>query len=81
MKKLLLISGLTILLVLICAIMLNAQVSTWRQTGGSVPAQTSQSTQTRVQPSIPQQNNVLIGFCPYHPTYLAIYRSAKLETA
>ena len=36
--------------------MLNAQVSTWRQTGGSVPAQTSQSTQTRVQPSIPQQN-------------------------
>ena len=58
MKKLLLISGLTILLVLICAIMLNAQVSTWRQTGGSVPAQTSQSTQTRVQPSIPQQNNV-----------------------
>jgi hypothetical protein len=58
MKKLLLIGGLTILLVLICAIMLNAQVSTWRQTGGSVPAQTSQSTQTRVQPSIPQQNNV-----------------------
>ena len=40
--------------------MLNAQVSSWRQTGGSVPAssQTSQSTQTRVQPSIPQQNNV-----------------------
>jgi hypothetical protein len=60
MKKLLLISGLTIVLVLICAIMLNAQVSSWRQTGGSVPAssQTSQSTQTRVQPSIPQQNNV-----------------------
>ena len=59
MKKLLLISGLTILLVLICAIMLNAQVSTWRQTGGSVPAsQTTQSTQTRVQPSVPQQNNV-----------------------
>jgi hypothetical protein len=58
MKKLLLITGLTLLLVLICAVMLNAQVSTWRQTGGSVPAQTSQSTQTRVQPSIPQQNNV-----------------------
>ncbi len=40
--------------------MLKAQVSTWRQTGGSVPAssQTSQSTQTRVQPSIPQQQNV-----------------------
>jgi hypothetical protein len=36
-----------------------SQVSTWRQTGGSVPAssQTSQSTQTRVQPSIPQQQN------------------------
>jgi hypothetical protein len=37
-----------------------SQVSIWRQTGGSVPAssQTSQSTQTRVQPSVPQQNNV-----------------------
>ena len=36
-----------------------SQVSSWRQTGGSTPAaQTSQSTQTRVQPSIPQQNNV-----------------------
>ena len=39
-----------------------SQVSTWRQTGGSVPAssqtsQTSQSIQTRVQPSIPQQQN------------------------
>jgi hypothetical protein len=34
-----------------------SQVSSWRQTGGSVPAQTSQSTQTRVQPSIPQQEN------------------------
>jgi hypothetical protein len=39
--------------------LLFGQVSTWRQTGGSVPAssQTTQ-TQTRVQPSIPQQNNV-----------------------
>ena len=55
MKKLVLISGLTILLVLICAIMLNAQVSSWRQTGGSVPSQTTQ-TAPRVQPSIPQQN-------------------------
>ena len=55
MKKLVLISGLTILLVLICAIMLNAQVSSWRQTGGSVPSQTTQSA-PRVQPSIPQQN-------------------------
>jgi hypothetical protein len=34
-----------------------SQVSTWRQSGGSVPS-TSQSTQTRVQPSIPQQTNV-----------------------
>ena len=34
-----------------------SQVSTWRQTGGSVSSQTTQ-TQTRVQPSIPQQNNV-----------------------
>ncbi len=34
-----------------------SQVSSWRTTT-SQPAQTSQSTQTRVQPSIPQQNNV-----------------------
>ena len=34
-----------------------SQVSTWRQSGGSVSSQTTQ-TQTRVQPSIPQQNNV-----------------------
>ena len=57
MKKFLLISGLTIVLVLICAVMLNAQVSSWRQTGGSVSSQNTQ-TQTRVQPSIPQQTNV-----------------------
>ena len=37
--------------------LLFSQVSTWRQTGGSVPS-TPQSTQTRVEPSIPQQNNV-----------------------
>jgi hypothetical protein len=56
MKKLVLIGGLTILLVLICAVMLNAQVSSWRQTGGSVPSQTTQSA-PRVQPSVPQQQN------------------------
>ena len=35
-----------------------SQVSSWRQTGGSVSPQTTQSAQTRVQPSVPQQNNV-----------------------
>jgi hypothetical protein len=53
MKKLL-------VLLLVIPMISFSQVSTWRQTGGSVPAssQTSQSTQTRVQPSVPQQNNV-----------------------
>jgi hypothetical protein len=52
MKKLL-------VLLLVIPMISFSQVSTWRQTGGSTPAaQTSQSTQTRVQPSIPQQNNV-----------------------
>ena len=52
MKKLL-------VLLLVIPMISFSQVSTWRQTGGSVPAasQTSQST-LRVQPSIPQQNNV-----------------------
>ena len=60
MKKVLLVTGLILILILFCTIMLYSQVSSWRQTGGSVPSssQTSQSTQTRVQPSIPQQNNV-----------------------
>ena len=58
MKKVLLVTGLILILILFCTIMLNAQVSSWRQTGGSVPSQTTQSTQTRVQPSVPQQNNV-----------------------
>ena len=60
MKKILLVTGLILILILFCTIMLYSQVSSWRQTGGSVPAssQTSQSTQTRVQPSVPQQNNV-----------------------
>jgi hypothetical protein len=52
MKKLL-------MLLLVIPMISFSQVSTWRQTGGSVPAsQTSQSTQTRVQLSTPQENNV-----------------------
>ena len=49
-----------IILLVLLPTLAFSQVSTWRQSGGSVPAssQTSQSTQTRVQPSIPQQNNV-----------------------
>ena len=53
MKKLLLIGGLTILLVLICAVMLNAQVSNWRTN----PPQPQTRVETpRIQPSIPQRN-------------------------
>ena len=56
MKKLLLISGLTILLVLICAIMLNAQVSNWR-TNPPQPSTPQVRVETpRVQPSVPQRN-------------------------
>ena len=49
-----------IILLVLLPTLAFSQVSTWRQSGGSVPSssQTSQSTQTRVQPSIPQQNNV-----------------------
>ena len=54
MKKLLLISGLTILLVLICAVMLNAQVSNWR----SNPPQQSGSSSQSYQQSVPQRNDV-----------------------
>jgi len=50
MKKLL-------MLLLVIPMISFSQVSSWRQTGGSVSSQTTQ-TQTRVQPSIPQQNNV-----------------------
>ena len=50
MKKLL-------VLLLVIPMISFSQVSSWRQTGGSVSSQTTQ-TQTRVQPSIPQQNNV-----------------------
>ena len=56
MKKILLVTGLILILILFCAIMLNAQVSSWRQTGGSVSPQTTQSA-PRVQPSVPQQQN------------------------
>ena len=58
MKKVLLVTGLILILILFCTIMLNAQVSSWRQTGGSVPSQ-PQTTQSapRVQPSVPQQQN------------------------
>jgi len=48
MKKLL-------ILLLVIPMISFSQVSSWRQTGGSVSSQTTQ-TQTRVQPSIPQQN-------------------------
>ena len=56
MKKILLVTGLILILILFCTIMLNAQVSSWRQTGGSVSPQTTQSA-PRVQPSVPQQQN------------------------
>jgi hypothetical protein len=46
-----------LLFLLLIPTLLLGQVSTWRQTGGSVPP-SSQSQQTRIQPSIPQQNNV-----------------------
>ena len=56
MKKLLLIGGLTILLVLICAVMLNAQVSNWR-TNPPQPSTPQVRVETpRVQPSVPQRN-------------------------
>jgi len=52
MKKLL-------MLLLVIPMISFSQISSWRQTGGSVPvSQTTQTQQTRVQPSVPQQNNV-----------------------
>ena len=56
MKKILLVTGLILILILFCTIMLYSQVSTWRQTGGSVSPQTTQSA-PNVQQSIPQQQN------------------------
>ncbi len=59
MKKVLLVTGLILILILFCSIMLYSQVSSWRSNPPTQSqTQTSQSTQTRVQPSIPQQNNV-----------------------
>ena len=57
MKKILLVTGLILILILFCTIMLYSQVSTWRQTGGSVSPQTTQSAPS-VQQSVPQQNNI-----------------------
>ena len=45
-----------LMLLLVIPMISFSQVSSWRQTGGSVSSQTTQ-TQTRVQPSIPQQQN------------------------
>ena len=57
MKKILLVTGLILILILFCTIMLYSQVSTWRQTGGSVSPKTTQSAPS-VQQSVPQQNNI-----------------------
>ena len=55
MKKVLLVVGLTLLLMLICTIMLNAQVSNWR----SNPPQPQTKVETpRITPSVPQRNDV-----------------------
>ena len=56
MKKILLVTGLILILILFCTIMLYSQVSTWRQTGGSVSPQSTQSAPS-VQQSAPQQQN------------------------
>jgi hypothetical protein len=53
MKKVLLITGLILILILFCTIMLNAQVSSWRN---NPPKQRIES--PRIQPSIPQRNNI-----------------------
>jgi hypothetical protein len=53
MKKVLLITGLILILILFCTIMLNAQVSSWRN---NPPRQRVET--PRVQPSIPQRNNI-----------------------
>ena len=53
MKKTLLITGLILILVLFCTIMLYSQTSNWRST----PSTPQRSTQT-TQPSISQRNNV-----------------------
>jgi hypothetical protein len=53
MKKVLLIVGLTLLLVLFCTIMLKAQVSSWRNNPPQPKVETP-----RILPSVPQRNDV-----------------------
>lgn len=53
MKKILLITGLILILILFCTIMLSAQVSNWRSTP-STPQRSAPS----IQQSIPQRNDV-----------------------
>ena len=53
MKKLLLITGLILILILFCTIMLSAQVSNWRTNPPQQRVETP-----RVQPSTPQRNDV-----------------------
>lgn len=53
MKKILLITGLILILILFCTIMLSAQVSNWRST----PSTPQRSTPS-IQQSIPQRNDV-----------------------
>lgn len=53
MKKILLITGLILILILFCTVLLHSQVSNWRST----PSQPQRSTQS-IQPSISQRNDV-----------------------
>jgi hypothetical protein len=53
MKKVLLITGLIFILILMCTFMLSAQVSSWRNNPPQQRVETP-----RVQPSIPQRNNI-----------------------
>ena len=56
MKKILLITGLILILILFCTILLHSQVSNWR-TNPPQPSQPQQRVETpRVQPSVPQRN-------------------------
>ena len=58
MKKILLVTGLILILILFCTIMLHSQVSNWR-TNPPQPSQPQQRVETpRVQQSIPQRNDV-----------------------
>ena len=56
MKKILLITGLILILILFCTILLHSQVSNWR-TNPPQPSQSQQRVETpRVQQSVPQRN-------------------------